>query len=41
MMKYSVAVTAGGTSVWPQMRTMRPYSRMMMVLKPIQRTVRG
>src|SRR5262245_41203733 len=30
--KYSVAVTADGTSVWPQMRMMRPYSRMTMVL---------
>ena len=37
MMKYSVAVTAEGTSVWPQMRMMRPYSRMTMVLKPTQR----
>src|SRR5664279_3653298 len=35
--KYSVAVTAAGTSVWPQMRMMRPYSRMMMVLKPTHR----
>src|ERR1700680_1504547 len=35
--KYSVAVTTAGTSVWPQMRTMRPYSRMTMVWKPIQR----
>ncbi len=30
--KYSVAVTADGTRVWPQMRMMRPYSRMTMVL---------
>ena len=36
--KYSVAVTTDGTMVWPQMRMMRPYSRMTMVLKPIQRT---
>ena len=26
-----------GHEVWPQMRMMRPYSRMMMVVKPIQR----
>src|SRR5882757_8013347 len=32
--KYSVTVTTGGTMVWPQMRTMRLNSRMMMVLKP-------
>src|SRR5213082_3386807 len=36
--KYSVAVTTDGTMVWPQMRMMRPYSRMTMVWKPIQRT---
>src|SRR6516225_5964099 len=36
--KYSTAVTTDGTMVWPQMRMMRPYSRMTMVLKPIQRT---
>src|SRR6266566_4376335 len=36
--KYSVAVTTEGTMVWPQMRMMRPYSRMTMVWKPIQRT---
>jgi hypothetical protein len=35
MTKYSVAVTAGGTMVCPQIRTMRLNSRMMMVLKPI------
>ena len=35
--KYSVVVTAEGTSVWPQMRMMRPNSRMMMVRKPIAR----
>src|SRR5450631_1127793 len=35
--KYSVAVTIAGTSVWPQMRTMRPYSRITMVWNPIQR----
>ena len=29
--KYSVAVTVGGTMVWPQMRTMRLNSRMTMV----------
>jgi hypothetical protein len=34
-MKYKVAVTAGGTMVCPQIRTMRLNSRMMMVLKPI------
>ena len=33
--KYRVAVTAGGTMVWPQMRMMRLNSRMMMVVKPI------
>src|ERR1700675_3146066 len=32
--KYSVAVTVGGTMVWPQMRTMRLNSRMMMVENP-------
>ena len=32
--KYSVEVTAGGTMVCAQMRMMRPYSRMTMVLKP-------
>src|SRR5882757_1049121 len=32
--KYSVAVTTGGTMVWPQMRTMRLNSRMMMVENP-------
>src|SRR5258708_4538026 len=35
--KYRIAVIAEGTRVWPQMRTMRPYSRMTMVLKPVQR----
>ena len=35
--KYSAEVTAEGTMVCAQMRMMRPYSRMMMVLKPIQR----
>src|SRR6185436_17212102 len=35
--KYSAAVTAGGTSVWPQMRMMRPYSRRTMVWKPMRR----
>ena len=34
MMKYSVAVIAGGTIVWPQMRMMRLNSRMTIVLKP-------
>ena len=34
MMKYNVAVTAEGTRVWPQMRMMRPYSRITMVRKP-------
>src|SRR5690349_14013029 len=34
MMKYNVAVIAGGTMVWPQMRMMRLNSRMTMVLKP-------
>ena len=38
MAKYSTAVTTEGTIVWPQMRMMRPYSRMTIVLKPIQRT---
>ena len=38
MTKYRIAVTAEGTMVWAQMRMMRPYSRMTMVLKPIQRT---
>src|SRR6185312_7039008 len=33
---YSAALTAEGTRVWPQMRTMREYSRMTMVRKPIQ-----
>ncbi len=37
MTKYSVAVTAGGRSVWPQMRMMRLYSRITIVWKPIQR----
>src|ERR1035441_2361220 len=37
--KYSVAVTTEGTSVWPQMRTMRPYSRITIVFKPTQRTL--
>ena len=37
--KYRIAVTAEGSSVWPQMRTMRPYSRITMVEKPIQRAV--
>ena len=32
--KYSVVVTAEGTSVWPQMRMMRPNSRVMIVRKP-------
>src|SRR5579862_8783354 len=35
--KYRIAVTAEGTRVWPQMRTMRLYSRIMMVTKPVQR----
>src|SRR5262245_21677043 len=35
MMKYNVAVIAGGTIVCPQMRTMRPYSRRTMVLNPV------
>src|SRR6185312_15260341 len=35
--KYSVAVTAEGTSVWPQMRMIRPYSRITMVLYPTHR----
>ena len=37
MMKYSVAVIAGGTIVWPQMRTMRLNSRKTMVRNPTQR----
>src|ERR1019366_10246240 len=37
--KYSVAVTTEGTSVWPQLRTMRPYSRITIVFKPTQRTL--
>ena len=39
--KYSADVTADGTMVCAQMRMMRPYSRMMMVLKPIQRAWRS
>src|SRR5688572_18567481 len=35
--KYSAAVTAGGTSVWPQMRMMRLNSRRMTVWKPMRR----
>src|SRR5207237_244559 len=35
--KYSVAVTTDGTMVWPQMRMMRPYSRLTMVWKPLLR----
>src|SRR5262245_12291535 len=34
MRKYSVAVIAGGTIVWPQIRMMRLNSRMTMVWKP-------
>src|SRR3954469_19078938 len=41
MTKYSADVTAEGTMVCAQMRMMRPYSRMMMVLKPIQRAWRS
>ena len=41
MTKYSAEVTAEGTMVCAQMRTMRPYSRMMMVLKPTQRARRS
>src|SRR5688572_12539172 len=35
--KYSAAVTAGGTSVWPQMRRMRLNSRRMTVWKAMRR----
>ena len=38
MMKYSVAVIAGGTIVCAQMRMMRLNSRMTMVLKPTRFT---
>src|SRR5271169_4813452 len=34
-----MAVTAEGTRVWPQMRTMRPYSRITIVRQPTQRIV--
>jgi hypothetical protein len=40
MTKYSAEVTAEGTMVCAQMRTMRLYSRMMMVLSPVQRACR-
>ncbi len=30
-------MTAEGTKVWPHMRTMRLYSRMIIVTKPVQR----
>src|SRR6266850_4467990 len=36
MMKYSVAVIAGGIRVCPQMRTIRPNSRIRMVSKPVR-----
>jgi hypothetical protein len=39
--KYSADVTAEGTMVCAQIRMMRPYSRMMMVLSPIQRAWRS
>src|SRR5579862_1706060 len=37
MTKYRIAVTADGTRVWPQMRTIRLYSRIRIVTKPVQR----
>ena len=40
MMKYSVAVITGGTSVWPQMRMMRLNSRITIVAKPTRRARR-
>jgi hypothetical protein len=33
--RMTAAVTAEGTKVWPQIRTIRPYSRITRVLKPV------
>ncbi len=37
MTKYKVVVTAEGTIVCPQIRMIRPYSRITIVLNPTQR----